>query len=648
MSEEEVEQQPVRAFNALLEAFKQSESDSKPKKKRRKLEHSPDREESERLSPDLEEEDEAESGAVDEEDMNGAEDEDMDEDEDSTDPFEVHFANPEGNELSRRLKAIAKNQWTTKKIDTDAHSKCILQIPGTDEDAPPRRKIRSTKDLKLKNRLVETGEEILSSFSSSEQSIVPAIFNYQSVLYGSRTVKNAPRLRHIAALHALNHIFKTRDRIIKNNAKVSTAQDDSDAEYRDQGFTRPKVLILLETKQSCARFVQAMTEICHFEQQENKKRFLDSYYLPEEKFTDDKPEDFREIFEGNDENEFRIGLKFTRKTVKFFSKFYNSDFILASPLGLRRAIEAGGDPKKKDSDFLSSIELVIMDQADAIQMQNWEHVEYVFEHLNLQPKDAHGCDFSRVRNWYLDGQSKHLRQTLLFSAYITPEINNLFKVHMQNVSGRLKHHPDYTNTNILQTMPNLSIRQTFTRYDSPSILSDPDARFKFFTTAIVPMITKLPKPSDGKGGQGVLVFIPSYHDYTRIRNYFAASTATENISFGNMSEYVDPTSQRRARSHFMTGRHSVLLYTGRAHHFTRPQIRGVKRVVFYGVPENPIFYEEVVGFIGASLGRGEVEKRDTWVKALFSKYEALSLERVVGTERAKRMVGGRDDVFDFT
>jgi U3 small nucleolar RNA-associated protein 25 len=573
--------------------------------------------------------------------LNTAQIQDESEDEDestSLDPFTHHFANPDNNELAMRLKAIVGNQWTTEKCTAIAGGKYLLQRPEVEEIGQQRRKVASTKDINLKPRLVENAQKALGDFVGQERDIASSIFDYQDVLFGARTAQNAGRLRNITCLHALNHIFKTRDRVIKNNAKVSAQSEDDDAEYRDQGFTRPKVLFLLETKQAVVRAVESITQLCDFEQQENKNRFLDSFSAPEDKFSDDKPVDFRELFEGNDENEFRIGLKFTRKALKLYSKFYNSDIIFASPLGLRRAIESG-DQKKKDCDFLSSIEIVIMEQADATLMQNWEHAEYVFEHLNLQPKDAHGCDFSRVRSWYLDGHAANLRQTIVLSAYLTPKINTLYNKHMKNAFGRLKYTPDYTN-GAIETL-NYGIKQTFSRFTSPNHIADPDARFKFFNSSLLPQISRLPKPSEG--GLGVLVFIPSYLDFVRLRN----SLVDSSFPYASISEYTSPTDVRKARSHFMSGRHSLLLYTGRAHHFHRYNIRGVKRVVFYGIPENPEFYKELVGLVGKSMERAEVDKREAWVRVGFSKWERLELERVVGTKRIAKMVNEKGDTFDF-
>ena len=80
-------------------------------------------------------------------------------------------------------------------------------------------------------------------------------------------------------------------------------------------------------------------------------------------------------------------------------------------------------------------------------------------------------------------------------------------------------------------------------------------------------------------------------------------------------------------------------------------LKGVKRVVFYGVPENPIFWSEIVGFLGvANVSGNEAAsgKGKGTVRAMFSKWDVLKLERIVGTDSVRRLVAERGcDTFEF-
>lgn len=495
--------------------------------------------------------------------------------------------------------------------------------------------------MKLKQKLKTPAARLLPAFSQLTGSLASYVFGYHDILFPDRSLKLAEDLRKLACLHSLNHVFKTRDKVIKNSARIAGKNLDESIEYRDQGFTRPKVLIILPTRQSCAKYVDTIISLAEPEQQENKKRFQDSYIQDEDNFSEDKSEDFRELFGGNDDDMFRLGLKFTRKTVKFFSQFYNSDIILASPLGLRMAL---GEEKSKeqDHDFLSSIEIVILDQCDALAMQNWEHVEYIFGHLNLQPMEAHGCDFSRVRGWYLENNAKYLRQTILFSSFNFPSLNRLYTRHMLNVSGKVKYHKIYDGA-MLEL--GIQVKQTFSRYNSISPVADPDDRFNYFTTAVVPSLTKLSKIGNG-GNLGILIYLPLYTDFVRVRNYLATSSSAQNISFGSISEYTAIKDVARARSHFVSGRHSILLYTERAHHFRRYHLKGAKSIIMYGLPENPLFYKEVVGgYLASSFVEDPSLVR---VRSLFSRLDILKLERIVGTKRYMLMANEKScDTFDF-
>ncbi|KAL8674484.1 MAG: hypothetical protein Q9168_001149 [Polycauliona sp. 1 TL-2023] len=631
-------------YSLLLQTLNPGVSHKEPGNKRRKLTsdtqlrsaHAPP-------SGDLDAVDDIDDGG-DISDQGSADGSDIVTSKQERDSFSRHFADTDEDETLLRIQAVQKNQWTTEKITKSASWSTTLRRPiipgeGTHEET----NVFDVQNLKVKPKLESFAKELLSDTDDLTAQLAASMFSYRDVLYSARTQDNADTLRTLTSLHILNHISRTRDTVLRNNAKLSNCSDGDDLEVRDQGFTRPKVLILLPTRQSCVKMVAAMMKVGKPEQQGNVKRFEESYANSDDELSPNKPEDFRDLFGGNDDDMFRLGLKFARRTVKFFSQFYSSDIIIASPLGLRTVL--GGDGKKKaDHDFLSSIEMIVLDQSEALLMQNWEHVEYIFDHLNLQPKEAHGCDFSRVRSWYLDGHAKHVRQTILFSSFNFPALNKLYTQYMLNIAGKLKFAMLHKGAMMDLAM---SVGQTYSRFDFTDPSSEPDDRFNYFSTAVLPSLIKA--SSRNAGGQpGILIFTPLYADFVRVRNHLAASSSTQHVSFGSLSEYTPVKEVARARSHLLSGRHSMLLYTERAHHFRRYRLKGINRIVFYGLPENPRFYKEMVsGLMDSSISPSDTKQRHTSVRCLFSKLDLLKLERIVGTQRYMSLLSDRGDTFDF-
>ncbi len=140
--------------------------------------------------------------------------------------------------------------------------------------------------------------------------------------------------------------------MLKNNERLAHAAktnlNSPPEDVQDQGFTRPSILVLLPFRSSALDWFSAFTSHTPSPayQIENHSRFVSEYGLPPgtvDKLTTAEPgtypRDHVETFKGNVDDNFRVGIKMTRKSVKMFSEFYDSDIVIASPLGLRRSIE---------------------------------------------------------------------------------------------------------------------------------------------------------------------------------------------------------------------------------------------------------------------------------------------------------------------
>ena len=80
--------------------------------------------------------------------------------------------------------------------------------------------------------------------------------------------------------------------------------------------------------------------------------------------------------------------------------------------------------------------------------------------------------------------------------------------------------------------------------------------------------------------------------------------AQANAAF--VCEYSRDSEISRGRSRFVHGQTDILLYSGRAHFFRRLMMRGALNIVFYSLPEYPNFYSEFVNMLESSEQIAEV------------------------------------------
>ncbi|XP_059487983.1 U3 small nucleolar RNA-associated protein 25 homolog [Neocloeon triangulifer] len=459
--------------------------------------------------------------------------------------------------------------------------------------------------------------------------------NYHDLYFAERSVRNAEELRFVYCLHAVNHVLKTRAKILVHNAKMAARAEVPD-EFRDQGLVRPKVLVLLPFKDAAYRTINMIISILLGDQKGtvmNQKRYIEEFTgeqlaLPKK---NPKPEDYEILFRGNTDDNFRIGMSFTKKRLKLYTDFYQSDIIVASPLGLRMIIGAEGD-EKRDFDFLAGLELVVLDQADVCFEQNWEHVLHTFEHLHLQPKQTHSTDFSRLRFSALAGHSKYLSQTCVLSAVQLPELTALMRRRCRNYAGRAVVANPVKLGSISQVV--LHLPQVFHKIEAASAGQCIENRFEVFLAKILPEFRYTLMSH-------TLIYVPSYFDYVRLRNHFNK----QDIGFVQICEYSKDAKIARARDMFFHKEAHFLLYSERFHFFRRIRIKGIRHLIFYQPPTFPHFYPELCNFMQeANQNRKKGGSSNMTVTVLYSKYDAQRLAAIVGSDRASKMLNSDKSV----
>ncbi|BFG05451.1 digestive organ expansion factor homolog [Drosophila madeirensis] len=551
--------------------------------------------------------------------------------------------------ISRKDATLIKSSWP-------AVGNLKFEIPRLDAnaqnpDCSPPSGISNSSDLQKLEVKMSICAKVAYPLSALQSELFHVANNYQDLYFPHRTHNNAEEIRYMYCLHALNHMLKVRSLILRNNEKVaalakslklSPNEISIPETFRDQGLKRMKVLFIVPFRESALKIVKVIGDLLFGIQDDqarknsmaNYERFLQDYsgntiYFPK---TNPKPFDYEQTFSGNTDDNFKIGLRFTKKAVSLFSDMNASDILIASPLGLRMLVT----DKESDFDFLNSIELLIIDQAELFLAQNWENLLHSLDHLHLQPQKLPDTNCQRVRTWCLSGASSFYRQTLFFSSHELPEFRAVLNSKCQNYQGKVRvtnlvEHGDIRNV----ITP---IQQVFRRINCTNVESSFDDRFQHFVKHIMPQFSK-------PGFSHCMLYVPSYFDFVRIRNQFK----TDMISFVQISEYTKKEKISRARDIFFHSGASVLLYSERAHFFRRTRIKGIRNLIMYQPPNFPHFYSELINLMLESNQNPRDGFGDEMsVNILYTKYDLLSLSNVVGSENALKLTTGKKDSYLFS
>jgi len=553
-----------------------------------------------------------------------------------------------------------------------------------------------------------------------------------------------------------SEVVQQQQEVVEEMQKLKEEQRD----VRDQGFTRPTVLVLLPTRGTCYTFIKELYQLTGAANMtpEQEQRFEDDYGKDLEDDIDDeedggaggkgggsssmkkkaadkerrrkailqnKGKEWNEYFgdTANQDDDFKIGIslipkaaatatsteqpKVSNVSVKLYSDFYKSDIIVASPLGLKMMItpdtgddadddnhtdvdvneHGGGRHDKSSFDYLSSIEICLLQHSEMILMQNWDHVNDILQLLNQEPKHNNSTDFSRVRNYLLEDdvnngtgtngegkstnsvldlggsygqqlsqqrQGQYWRQLIISSKFMDPTLLSSFKRFSKSLSGAVKVRRKIREGVLSNVF--VPMKQVFQQIPVKSFHYQSKARVEYFMQHLLPTIQRNEQTH-------TCLYIPSYFDFCALRNTLLKNELVN--LFVSVTEYARATEISRGRARFLQGRKPLLLYTGRAHFFHRHAIKGIRNLIFFGLPEQAEFYSDYVNLIatassGSSIGDQHMmvdtnnegssmnnNNKETSCIALFTKYEVHALERIVGSTNCNKMISSTNSTFMF-
>jgi len=224
-----------------------------------------------------------------------------------------------------------KSSKTTIEFSSSSLGSCQFSSSLTDKSPILPCSTSTIDSFSIKKSLLSNIETSGCQLTSLQLDFFSLIHNYYDIYYPNRTNTNdvGEQLRFVICLHLINHVLKTRSRILSHNSKL---KENPDLDYHDQGFTRPKILIIVPFRESVRRIIDCFenllltiddSEKTDQIQISHRKRFKEEYGGGEidNQENDGKfqrtSNEYNEIFTGNIDDHFRLGIYYIFSSLEF-------------------------------------------------------------------------------------------------------------------------------------------------------------------------------------------------------------------------------------------------------------------------------------------------------------------------------------------
>lgn len=475
--------------------------------------------------------------------------------------------------------------------------------------------------------------------------------------------------------YALSHMLYNSTRVEKNNKRLRKKGDDfeipEDSPFRDQGPNRPRICILCPFRSNANEFIRNWILLLNLETSDvgNFENFDAEYTGQDTKNSHSKNwEDWRrELFKGHydDANydDFLIGISFYHGKMRIqFPKtaaaLCGVDVIIASPIALskmaasdRKAIRIrekmtiktqpeteeelmfdadradGGDNDAETElpimDFMSSIEVLIVDRVDALTMQNYENCRDVVNAVNEKPVATITADINRIESKFLSVHSaKAARQTVLVAGSIMlGEYQSLLrKDRMETVGDSV-----YSGASLSRALKLKIKQQFFIRIPVPGQSARNEQLMLYFKNKFWKEI--------GNEIKNMVIVVADTADFAPLQEFledeglldcYLAESTLSDIG-GKRRKQLKATLKAFRECDMRT-----IVITERLLWYQRIRITGAKHVLFLGCPKIDSIYADILADV-------EDPNRCT-ATCIYTATEKDALERVVGTKNLHKLV----------